>query len=151
MKLYVAIYAAILFAALTIIRFINLKYPCPRFTDEGLAEYKKSNWHWVTVFLAGLLMSCIAITSYADCDKAYAKVGAGYKFAEKYTLDSNQGEIIIDHHSPIAARIELGVDCGKVTWGVAHYSQWFDGYPFNNRKELVVNEFFIDYKFEWNL
>lgn len=88
----------------------------------------------------------------ADCDEIYLKVGAGYKFDEtEYIAAENTGHVINIHSDPISARVETGVECGSLTYGISHHSQWRTGFPFNDTKELHKTEFFVDYKFSWGI
>lgn len=88
----------------------------------------------------------------ARCDEIYIKVGAGYKFEETDLLkDERTGRTMDIISDPYSARIESGVDCGNVTWGIAHHSQWRTGAPFNDKGELSKTELFIDYKFSWGI
>lgn len=73
------------------------------------------------------------------CTPVYAKVGAGYKFVEYRYSD-------FKYVSPYSARIEVGVECGNFSFGIAHHSQWATGWPVNNMKEPNKTEVFIDYK-----
>lgn len=73
------------------------------------------------------------------CSPVYTKVGVGYKFVEYKYRD-------FDYVSPYAARIEIGVECGNLSFGVGHQSQWTTGWPVDKREEPNKTEFFIDYK-----
>jgi len=82
-------------------------------------------------------------------DGIYLKVGASYKtHSEAYTNFDGEGYQWKDHSSPIGARFELGAQKGNITAGVAHYSQWADGWPVNNDKESARTEIFVDVKFD---
>ena len=89
------------------------------------------------VILAVLLNGC-ASSGY------YAKAGAGVKLHETdiqwYDGSSNH---------PISARLEVGKRKGSWTYGVAHHSQWFTGWPVNGNNEYQKTEIFVDY--EWSL
>lgn len=101
-----------------------------------------------------LLLVATAPDAEANCDEVYLKVGTGYKFAEQNGLNIRVGGETITYkldNDRISARFEAGVECGRLTWGVAHHSQWFSGYPFNDRWEYHKTEFFVDYKFSWGL
>ena len=78
-------------------------------------------------------------------ESAYFKVGAGYKLGETKLTDLKTMENVND---PITARFEIGMECvwENVTCGVAHHSQWFSGFPFDNDGEYSKTEIFIDYK-----
>jgi hypothetical protein len=77
-----------------------------------------------------------------SCSSTYLKVGAGYKFQETKVnwLDGSKNH-------PISARIEVGNEVGRVTYGVSHHSQWLVGKPINSNYEYSKTELFIDYKF----
>lgn len=83
----------------------------------------------------------------AECSEIYLKVGAGYKIAENDKITMNGKDYEIDHTHPISARFEIAKECGNVSLGVAHHSQWATGAPFNDKKEYHKTEVFIDYKF----
>jgi hypothetical protein len=88
---------------------------------------------------ASLLFLSEKAFSDTKCSPIYAKVGAGYKFVEyKYSE--------FEYVSPYSARIDLAVDCGNLSFGISHHSQWLTGWPINNVKEPNKTEFFIDYK-----
>lgn len=89
----------------------------------------------------------------ADCDEIYLKVGAGYKFDEQteIRLQQDNSQIFEIQNSPYSARFETGVECGNLTWGVSHHSQWATGVPFNETGEYYKTEFFIDYKISWGI
>jgi len=102
--------------------------------------------------LCFLTLTVLALNSSASCDTAFAKVGAGYKFRESTMLVLDGVEYdTTDYNSPYSARVEVGIDCENISFGVAHHSQWADGYPFNDNAEYAKTEIFIDYKFEWSL
>lgn len=103
-----------------------------------------------------LALIFVSFNVFANCDKIYFKVGAGYK------LDERKQFIIInrDTRQPVnfystpardSARFELAVDCTNLTYGISHHSQWSTGWPFNKVGEPYKTEVFIDYKFEWNI
>lgn len=101
-----------------------------------------------------VLLICAALftpKAKADCGEIYTKVGAGYILEAANTMVINGKTYEFNKNTPFTARFELGVDCGILTYGVAHYSQWMDGKPFNERKEYYRTEFFVDYKFSWGL
>lgn len=89
------------------------------------------------------LSGCAGMPTYEYCD-SYAKVGAGYILAQP-DIEWNTGNT---ETSPISARFEIGCEEGAVTYGVAHYSQWLEGAPFNSNDEPHRTEVFIDYKFD---
>jgi len=84
--------------------------------------------------------------AFADCSEIYFKVGAGYKFSEQDKINHGGVEYQLVDVSPYSARIESGVECGSLTWGISHHSQWATGAPFNDTGEYYKTEFFIDYK-----
>lgn len=88
--------------------------------------------------LTALLLSGCTLT-----EDAYFKVGAGYKFAES---DVMWNDASATH--PISSRLELGKRAGNIRYGVAHKSQWFTGWPFDNAMEYQCTELFVDYTFE---
>lgn len=90
------------------------------------------------------------IPSFA-CDQAYIKIGSGYKFAEREIYFTKKDGTQYKFSDPISARFEVGMECGAITFGVSHHSQWATGKPFNNEDEPHKSEFFIDYKWEFNL
>lgn len=106
---------------------------------------------FAVAIIAGLFG--ISSTAKAECSEIYLKVGAGYKFheTEYFTYYTTGERIEIQDRSPISARFESGVECGKVTFGVSHDSQWETGAPFNNKEEIHKSEIFIDYTFSWGL
>lgn len=74
----------------------------------------------------------------------YAKVGVGYKIdeLELYYDDGSSG------NEPLSARIEAGFESENISYGVSHHSQWFSGFPFDDKVEYYKTELFVDYKFE---
>lgn len=99
-----------------------------------------------------LILIVSAFEAKADCDEMYIVIGSGYKFDyDKQITDKDNNVIFTDHRSPYSARMELGVDCGNLRYGISHHSQWSTGFPFNNIKEPYKTEFFIDYKFSWGI
>ena len=103
------------------------------------------------VIFIGFLIVCACDYASADCSKAYATVGAGYKFQERTKVTINNIEYDTDQ-DPISARIELGIQCNEnLRFGVSHRSQWLQGYPINDKKEYSVTEVFVDYTFYWDI
>lgn len=103
-----------------------------------------------------ILAALISIPSFADCNKAYFKVGAGYKLDEKtefIIIDRKTNQRVNFYSTPAkdSARFELAVECTNLTYGIAHHSQWSTGWPFNKVGEPYKTEIFVDYKFEWSL
>jgi hypothetical protein len=99
------------------------------------------------------LILMIPMLANAGCDEIYLKVGAGYKFDEqtKMQLSVYNGTTYRLKNSPYSARFEVGVECGNLTWGLSHHSQWATGAPFNSTGEYYKSEMFIDYKFSWGI
>ena len=103
-----------------------------------------------------VILTTMALYSKADCDKGYFKVGSGYKFDEqtKYTFtDPNTHQVTNYFTTPskYSARFEFAVECDRLTYGISHHSQWSSGWPKNRVGEPYKTEFFIDYKYEFNL
>lgn len=99
-----------------------------------------------------LILAILVISSPVfSCDGPYLKVGAGYKFSEsdKFHDSVNGGMHKIENADPLSARIEIGKEHGKWSYGVSHHSQWRTGFPFNDKKELHKTELFLDYKFSF--
>jgi len=80
------------------------------------------------------------------CDEIYLKVGTGYKFDEQNRIQVGEN-IYYYENSPYSARFETGVECGNLTYGIGHHSQWATGFPLNDTGEYYKTEFFIDYGF----
>jgi hypothetical protein len=95
-----------------------------------------------------ILISGCANTSY------YASAGGGLKFEESDTSWLRNGEK--SSSVPLSARFEIGaekeVSCFlvgtkcTVKAGLSHHSQWFAGWPFNEKGEYSKSELFTDYK-----
>lgn len=102
----------------------------------------------VSIVMALVIFFC-GLTDFAsaECSEIYLKVGAGYKFSENDSVTLNGKDYKIDNAHPISARLEMAKECGNVSFGVAHHSQWATGAPFNGKKEYQKTELFIDYKF----
>jgi hypothetical protein len=96
--------------------------------------------------IACALLDCVSAN--ASGYEPYLKVGVGYKFSEtRYFDDYRDGsKFYIEFDDPLAARFEAGWEKGNVTFGVAHYSNWRTGWPFNDRGELQNTQIFVDYK-----
>lgn len=96
------------------------------------------------------IISIISLDASANYDY-YVKIGAGYKLQEtRFIIDNDTNEkIYLDFDDPISARIEIGVEHEHISYGISHHSNWFTGYPFNDKGELQKTELFIDYKFIW--
>lgn len=99
-----------------------------------------------------IILAISLLAPIVNADEIYFKVGAGYKVAQHDSF-RYQGQLYkFDDVSPYSARFELGVQKGRFTYGVAHYSQWDSGFPFNDKEEPNRTELFIDVKFTlWEL
>lgn len=105
------------------------------------------------LIIAGLVLAC-AVCNYASagCDKAYATVGAGYKFDEPTTMKIDGKMIDLHGSNPYTARFEIGIVCNEnLRFGVSHHSQWTTGAPFNNKGDPYKTELFIDYTYYWDI
>jgi curved DNA-binding protein CbpA len=120
----------------------------PNLLQKGFATVK-SLFALVAITVALLLSGVANAGDYSY----YVKVGAGYKVAEPdhaiFVVDGESRELWLNTGSPISARMEVGIETGSLTFGVAHYSQWFDGWPVNEREENYKTEIFVDYKFSF--
>ncbi len=89
----------------------------------------------------------VAINAKADI---YIKIGSGYKLIEtEYVKLDDGSRVDIATGGKISARIEIGKESGNWSYGLAHQSQWFAGFPFDKDEETEKSEIFIDYK--WTL
>lgn len=115
----------------------------------------KEIYELIKIFMLLLILMAVIFssTSKADCDEIYFKVGTGYKFDEqtKIRLDRDNSRVYEIANSPYSARFETGVECGNLTYGLSHHSQWSTGAPFNKTGEYYKTEIFIDYKFSWSI
>lgn len=113
---------------------------------------KRNEWLFPTAMVI-FSVAMLAGVSAKACDGVYLKVGTSYKtHSEAYTHVDGVDYQWKDHSSPIGARFELGAQKGRFTAGVAHYSQWGNGWPVNNDKEAARTEIFVDVKFDlWGL
>lgn len=98
-----------------------------------------------------LSLTLLPILSLAECNEIYLKTGAGYKFEETKNFKNAQGTKFFIDSEPISARLELGLECEAITFGVSHHSQWLQGWPVDDRGEYNKTEIFIDYKFSWGI
>lgn len=73
-------------------------------------------------------------------------VGVGYKFQEVILYDEDKFKEA--PRDPISARISIEKEDGNIRYGIAHHSQWFTGFPFNDKQEYSKTEVFIDYRFQ---
>ena len=105
----------------------------------------------LSIALAFILLAMVS--SAKSCEEIYLKVGASYKtHSEASTYHNGKTYQWADQSSPIGARFELGAQKGRISAGVAHYSQWGDGWPFNDADEPSRTEIFFDVKFDlWGL
>jgi hypothetical protein len=103
------------------------------------------------IIILSILLAFVSSIAKADCNKVYAKVGAGYKFIESTRFTVNNVSYPTDYHSPYSARFELAIDCTNFTYGIAHHSQWLEGWPVNNHDEYEKTEIFIDFKYEFDI
>ena len=98
-------------------------------------------------------ISLLALIALFTCDaKAdiYIKIGTGYKLIEtEYVRLDDGSRVDLATGGKISARIEIGKESGNWSYGLAHQSQWFAGFPFNKDEETEKSEIFIDYK--WTL
>lgn len=101
------------------------------------------------LLVMALIGLCIFISGKAKAD-IYIKIGTGYKLIETEYIKLDDGSRIdIDTGGKISARIEIGKESGNWSYGLAHQSQWFAGFPFDKDEETEKSETFIDYK--WTL
>ena len=133
-------------------KFNPKKMSMSEINDRALVLAKIQIAIWSAIIIGSLLLM-LSQKAKADCDEIYLKVGAGYKFDEqdKVRLQKDNSQIFEIVNSPYSARFETGIECGKVTWGISHHSQWTTGAPFNDSGEYYKTEFFIDYKFSWGI
>lgn len=105
-----------------------------------------NNLYAYALIIAALIM-LYSVSSKA-CDEVYLKIGAGYKFQQTEYLQTQDGaRHTLDHTSPISARIEIGVQKGKLSYGLSHHSNWLSGWPVNNDTEYTKTELYVDYRF----
>lgn len=121
-------------------------------TEKSSEKAHKRGAYAAATFL--IICASFAFFSYnaeADCDEIYLKVGTGYKFDEQNKAVLEGVEYEYTNVSPYSARIETGVECGNLTYGISHHSQWATGFPFNETGEYYKTEIFLDYKFSWGI
>lgn len=100
--------------------------------------------------LSMLSLNCAAI----DYSNIYFKVGVGHKIQEPDAMTLDKGEptertIPATFGDKTTARFELGYEYNRrITFGVSHHSQWFEGWPVNNNNEYYKTELFVDIKFK---
>lgn len=133
-------------------KFNPKKMSINELNDRALILAKIQIAIWVAAVIASALLM-FSPSAKADCDEIYLKVGAGYKFDEQkeIRLQQDSGKVYEIANSPYSARFETGVECGNLTYGISHHSQWATGIPFNDTGEYYKTEFFIDYKFSWGI
>lgn len=114
---------------------------------------KKERIGHVSTVIGMALWLCVFIIGGHSCSaKAdiYIKIGTGYKLIEtEYLVLDDGSRIGIETGGKISARIEIGKESGNWSYGLAHQSQWFAGFPFDKDEETEKTEIFIDYK--WTL
>lgn len=100
----------------------------------------------LSIALAFILLAMVS--SAKACEEVYLKVGAGYKIRSEMML-RHQGVRyhLEDESHPVSFRGELGCQSGRITYGVAKYSQWLQGWPVDNETETNRIEVFVDVKF----
>jgi len=108
---------------------------------------KRNEWLFPTamvIFAVGML----AAVSAKACDEVYLKLGAGYKLQSEILINHQGQEYhFVDESHPVSFRGEIGCQSGRFTYGVSKYSQWFQGWPVDNKDESSRVEVFIDVKF----
>lgn len=111
---------------------------------------------WLSYCLLGMLfIALISINCEAaefDVDKflkkTYVSIGAGYKIHESKLYYKNDNGDKYEWNDPYSARIEIGYNYSKnIKFGISHHSQWFSGFPLNDKEEYGKTELFIDYTF----
>lgn len=91
---------------------------------------------------------CLLLLSGSASADFYLKVGAGYKLIETDHITMTTGEkVYFDTGGKISARIEIGDQRGRWSYGLSHHSQWLEGWPVNDSDESQKTEVFIDYTF----
>lgn len=91
---------------------------------------------------------CAAMLSMQAKADIYIKIGSGYKLIEtEYVRLEDGSQHDIATGGKISARFEIGKESGNWSYGLAHQSQWFSGWPFDRDEETEKTEIFIDYKF----
>jgi hypothetical protein len=100
------------------------------------------------IFLLLLLISTSSVAF--EYEKLYIKVGTGYKVMEPSGVYIEGVEYDFDFGHPLTARIEFAYEYSEtIQFGIAHHSQWLDGWPVNSYQEYHKTELFIDYKFSF--
>lgn len=90
-------------------------------------------------------LTLTALRSHAECTTIYAKVGVGYKL-EADRWDKRYRD------DPYFVRLEAGVECKHLVFGIAHGKQVYNAkseyFRDNNGNKTAI---FIDYKHEWGI
>jgi hypothetical protein len=96
-------------------------------------------------FIVGALFVLAVQTAKAGCDTLYVKPGLGFK------LDSERyGNTYRD--DPYFVRLEAGIECDNLVFGVSHGRQIYSNKRFFETKENhYKSAVFIDYKFGWKI
>ena len=104
--------------------------------------------------LSALMFSAVAEAEQFDVDaflnKTYVTIGLGYKLQETELWFIDDG-VRTRFDEPFSSRIEIGYNWSRhLKFGVAHYSQYLSGSPFNNDQEYEVTMLFVDFTFTLN-
>lgn len=121
---------------------------------EAIERTKKLAYSFIISGIVGLIVLfvviCAALFSMQAKADIYIKIGSGYKLIEtEYVKLDDGSRVDIATGGKISARIEIGKESGNWSYGLAHQSQWFAGFPFDKDEETEKSEIFIDYK--WTL
>jgi len=104
------------------------------------------------IIYVGFLVLCTCGYASADCNKAYASIGTGYKFDEQKFGNIDGVNIPFKNIDPLSARFEAGILCENgISFGISHHSQWRQGFPLNKDGEPYKTEFFIEYTHYWDI
>ncbi len=100
-----------------------------------------------------IIIVCVATFLFSPPSKAdiYIKIGSGYKLIETDHIVRTTGEkVYFNTGGKLSARIEIGKEHGRWSYGISHHSQWLSGFPINeDGNEYQKTELFADYK--WTL
>lgn len=98
--------------------------------------------------VVSIISLVVAIKAKADI---YIKIGSGYKLIETDHIVMTTGEkVYFNTGGKLSARIEIGKEHGRWSYGISHHSQWLSGFPINeDGNEYQKTELFVDYK--WTL
>lgn len=121
---------------------------------EAIERTKRLAISFIISGIVGLIVLfvvlCTALVSMQAKADIYIKIGSGYKLIEtEYLVLDDGSRMGIETGGKISARIEIGKESGNWSYGFAHQSQWFSGFPFDKDEETEKSEIFIDYK--WTL